>query len=215
VSVCRGVGASMIDWGIPSLRSDRLATVIPSCVYAGGVVSDPAHALFIWRTVSLSRARGMTVGFYVWDERLEALWRHPERSTTRLLSAGVAAVIEPDFSLWTDRPLAEQLFNVYRMRTLGRLWQEAGLAVMPNLAWSDARSFSFCFSGIPAGAPVVACECRTPGSCDEDRRAFLRGLTEGVKQVQPENVLIYGGKEHSFWLTERLPKGPHYTLIEA
>jgi hypothetical protein len=155
------------------------------------------------------------LGFYVWDERLEALWRNPERATTRLLSAGVGAVIEPDFSLWADAPLVEQLFNVYRMRLLGRQWQEAGLSVIPNLAWSDDRSFPFCFTGIPVGAPVVACECRTPGGNDADRRRFLAGLTEGVKQGQPEHVLIYGGKEHAFWLSGNLPTGPHYTLLEA
>jgi hypothetical protein len=109
--------------------------------------------------------------------------------------------------------LAEQLFNLYRMRTLGRLWQDTGVPVIPNLTWSDERSFPFCFTGIPVGAPVVACECRTAGSHDADRRAFLRGLQEAVRQVQPQHILIYGGQEHSFWLTGNLPKGPEYTLV--
>jgi hypothetical protein len=51
------------DWGIPSLHPDCLATIIPTHGYGGGVVSDPAHTLFIWRTARLSTARGMTVGF--------------------------------------------------------------------------------------------------------------------------------------------------------
>jgi hypothetical protein len=53
----------MTDWGIPSLHLDRLATIIPTHVYAGGTVDDPAKTLFIWRTTRLSTARGMTVGF--------------------------------------------------------------------------------------------------------------------------------------------------------
>lgn len=152
---------------------------------------------------------------YAHDERFEALWRNPEHSLALFLRHGVAALVEPDFSLWTDDALAVQLFNIYRMRTLGRLWQEAGLPLIPNLTWSDARSFSFAFEGIPVGAPVVACECRTPGGNDDDRRAFLAGLTEGVKQVQPVNVIIYGGQEHAFWLTDNLPVGPRYHLIES
>lgn len=203
------------DWGIPSLHPDRLATTIPIYTYAGGLVSDPAHTVFIWRTGSLSKARGMVLGFYVDDYRLEGLWRNPSHYTALFLRHGVVAAIEPDFSLWTDRPLAEQLFNVYRMRTLGRLYQEHGLAVIPNLAWSDERSFSFCFQGTPQHAPVVACECRTPGGNDDDRRAFLRGLTEGVKQVRPENVIIYGGTSHRYWLEDRLPFGPEYHLIDS
>ena len=204
-----------MDWGIPAPRSDRLAGVIPTKVYAGGAIVDPEHPLFIWPTASLSKARGMVLGFYVDDERLEALWSRPRYYSALFLSHGIQALIEPDFSLWADAPLAEQLWNVYRMRTLGRLYQDHGLMVIPNLAWSDERSFSFCFQGIPVGAPVVACECRTPGGNDGDRRAFLRGLTEGVKEVQPQHVIIYGGQEHSFWLKERLPAGPTYTLLEA
>lgn len=204
-----------MNWGIPTLREDRLSALVPTTVYAGGPVSDPAHSLFLWRTYSLTRARGMTVGFYIWDDKLEPLWRDPERQTDRLRTAGVAAVIEPDFSLWTDAPLVEQLWNTYRTRFLGRYWQEHGLLVIPNLNWSDERSFEFCFLGIPQHAPVIAVECRTAGQNDADRRAFLAGLAEGVRQVAPAHVLIYGGKEHAYWLTPYVPPGPQYTLLES
>jgi hypothetical protein len=205
----------MSEWGLPQLRADRLATIIPAQVYGGGPVAEPATMLFIWHTASLNKARGMTVAFYVDDTRFEALWRTPRHYIALFLRHGIAALIEPDFSLWADAPLVEQLYNVFRMRTLGRVWQDAGLSVIPNLAWSDERSFPFCFTGIPSGAPVVACECRTAGGNDEDRRAFLRGLIEGVKQVKPQHVCIYGGKEHAFWLTDHLPKGPQYTLVAS
>jgi Domain of unknown function (DUF4417) len=204
----------MMDWGIPSLRADRLSSSIPTQVYARTPVSDPARTLFLWRTASLTEARGMTVAFYVWDDKLEGLWRNPERQKDRLLAAGVAAAIEPDFSLWADMPLVEQLWNVYRARWVGRSWQEAGIPVIPSLNWSDARSYEFCFAGIPRGASVVAVECRTPGQHDNDRRAFLSGLVAGVRQVQPQHVLIYGGREHQHWLTH-LPVGPRYTLLES
>jgi hypothetical protein len=202
-------------WDIPTLRSDRLACTTPLRTYAGGVVNDPTRTLFIFRTASLAKARGCVMGFYVDDYRLEALWRHPEHYVDLFLRHSVTSLIEPDFSLWTDEALIQQAYNVFRMRSLGRLWQDAGLSVIPNLTWSDERSFSFCFSGIPVGTPMVACECRTPGSNDEDRRAFLRGLTEGVRQIQPRNVLIYGGMAHCYWLTGNLPKEPDYTLLES
>jgi hypothetical protein len=204
-----------MDWGIPELRSDRLSSLVPTQVYAGGPAGDPEWTLFLWRTASLTKARGMTVAFYVWDDKLQALWRHPEQQTARLLGADVATVIEPDFSLWADAPLVEQLWNVYRTRWLGRYWQEAGLSLIPSLNWSDERSYEFCFLGIPPHVPLVAVECRTAGQNDDDRRAFLAGLSEGVRQVQPAQVLIYGGAEHQHWLVPHLPSGPQYTLIES
>jgi hypothetical protein len=203
------------DFGIPCLRDDRLSSLVPERVYVSGPLVDPAHTLFLWRTYSLTQARGMTVAFYVWDDKLERLWRNPERQKARLLAAGVATVIEPDFSLWADAPLVEQLWNVYRARWLGRFWQEAGLNIIPSLNWADERSFEFCFLGIPHHAPVVACECRTAGQTDNDRRAFLAGLSEGVRQKEPVSVVIYGGQEHAFWLASCLPSGPRYTLLES
>lgn len=219
--LCRGLHAlqrrdalrALPELGIPSLRPDRLAAVIPTHVYAGGPVADPGQTLFVWRSCALEKACGGTLCFYVDDYRLEALWRRPRHYAELFLRHHIAALIEPDFSLWTDDPLAVQLFNVYRARWLGRAWQDAGIPVIPSLGWSDARSFSFCFAGIPQEAPVVACECRTPGGNDADRVAFLRGLAEGVRQVQPRHVLIYGGHEHAYWLQGRLPPGPAYTLL--
>jgi hypothetical protein len=184
-------------------------------VYAGGLVTDPSHTLFIWRTAAFSKARGCVVGFYRWDSFFEALWRSPQRYIDLFLQHEVTAVVEPDFSLWRDDPLIVHVYNVYRTRWMGRYWQEAGITVIPSLNWSDERSFSFAFSGIPQHAPVVAVECRTAGQTDGDRRAFLAGLSEGVRQVAPQKLIIYGGREHVFWLSSRLPEGPHYTLLES
>jgi hypothetical protein len=204
-----------IDWGIPELRCDRLSEMIPARVYAGGPITDPTSTLFVWRTAALEKARGCVLAFYVWDNKLEQLWRRPQHYTALFLHHGVAAVVEPDFSVWADDAVAVQLFNVYRTRWLGRYWQDAGLNVIPSLNWSTERSYPFCFAGIPTSAPMVAVECRTPGSNDDDRRAFLHGLTEGVQQVKPRHVLIFGGMEHSYWLSSRLPPGPQYTLLPS
>jgi hypothetical protein len=192
----------MIDWGIPSLSPDTLCQHVPD-------------RFFLWRTKKLSEARGCTLCFYCWDAKLEQLWRRPTHYSHLFLRHGVAALIEPDYSLWADDPLVVQAYNTYRTRFLGRYWQEAGLQVIPSLNWSDARSFSFCFAGIPHNAPVVATVCRTPGGDDCDRRAFLRGLAEAVKQVRPRNVLVYGGGEHRWWLSDHLPEGPRYVLLES
>lgn len=51
--------------------------------------------------------------------------------------------------------------------------------------------------GIPRCAPVVAVECRTVAQSERDRAAFLAGLAEGVRQTEPQRVLIYGGHEHA------------------
>lgn len=187
---------------IPALHPDRLYPHVP-------------YEFFVWRTANLTKARGRVVAFFVDDWRFEGLWSKPERYTHAFLSHSLAALVEPDFSVWTNAPLIEQLWAVYRMRTLGRWWQDAGLPVIPNLTWSDERSFDFAFAGIPRNPPVVACECRTPSKTAGDRQRFLVGLREAVRRVQPDHIVVYGGTSHRAWLAPSLPLGPEYHLIDS
>jgi hypothetical protein len=205
----------MTDWGIPELDPHRLATVIPTTVYGGDPVSDPEHSVFIWRTASLKKASGMVLGFYVCDTRFECVWRQPERYVDLFLRHHITTLCEPDFSVWTNDAVAIQVYNIYRTRWLARYWQDHDLIIIPSLSWSDERSFAFCFEGIPHHAPVVACESRTAGATDTDRRSFLCGLEEGVRRVQPATVCIYGGEQHRFWLQDRLPAGPTYHVLDS
>jgi hypothetical protein len=109
----------MNEWGVHELRRDLLSTLVPSQVYISGPVTDPVNTLVTWRTCALEKARGCTLAFYVWDEKLEQLWRRPQHYTALFLRHGVAALVEPDYSLWTDDALAVQVFNTYRSRWLG------------------------------------------------------------------------------------------------
>jgi hypothetical protein len=203
-------------WDIPNLRADRLSSLVPSFTYAGGTVSDPATALFVFRTCRFpATAKGGVLSFFTDDFRFECLWNRPDFYTQQFLAFGWGAVMSPDFSTWRNDPLIVQAYNVYRSRALSVMWQEAGISVIPVLSWSDEQSYPFAFEGIPAGVPVAAVEAVTAGGNDQDRRRFLAGLSEAVRQTQPKNILVYGGTEHSFWLTERLPKGPTYTLLES
>src|SRR5262249_38815817 len=154
------------------LRRDKLASIIPTVTYGGGAIADPAHTLVIHSTIALSKARGTTLAFYTDDARFESLWRDPEHHVQRFLTVGVSQLVEPDYSLWIDDALIVQAFNIFRTRRLARYWQDAGLRIIPNLSWSNEDSFSFCFSGIPTHAPVVAVECRT-ARAPEDRAAFF------------------------------------------
>ena len=63
----------MIDFGLPSLRPDRLSTFVPTATYGGGSIADTERLLLINRTVATEQARGATLGFFMDDERFECL----------------------------------------------------------------------------------------------------------------------------------------------
>src|SRR5437016_6119311 len=117
--------------------TSKVVTMTKRLIAMGSLAARMSIIRYHMTRFSLSG--GMTVGFYVWDDKLERLWRDPARQIAHFLTAGVGALIEPDFSLWADAPLAEQLWNTYRTRWMGRYWQEAGIPVIPNLNWSNER----------------------------------------------------------------------------
>ena len=86
---------------------------------------------------SYAQTRGKTVHFFLDDYKFEPLWNKPIKTLQPILNIGSA--LSPDFSLYTDYPMALQIYNVYRNRWLGRFWQENGVKVIPTIAWSDKR----------------------------------------------------------------------------
>lgn len=100
-------------------------------------------------------------------------------------------VLSPDFSLYTDMPLAMKIWNVYRSRALGAYWQQNGLNVVPTLQWADPSTFDFCFNGIEKGGMVAV---STLGSAKErlSRQFWIAGMREAIWQVRPQTIMLYG-----------------------
>ena len=129
------------------------------------------------------------VHFYIDDERFERIWRRPGDYLARL--SKFKGCISPDFSLYRDLPLGMQLWNTYRGRALGYWLSVNGMDVIPNVRWSDERSYPFCFDGIQPEKPVAV---GTHGCIQhrEDRQYFLQGLEAMVERLHPSAVIVYG-----------------------
>ncbi|MDR1188984.1 MAG: DUF4417 domain-containing protein [Bifidobacteriaceae bacterium] len=133
-----------------------------------------------------AEAGALTVHFFEDDERFDQVWNRPEVQVDRLRA--YKQVLSPDFSLFTDRPVVEQIVNTYRNRWCGALWQREGLTVIPTASWSDGASFDFCFDGLEEGSVVAI---STVGVRDL-QEGFMRGYREMVRIVRPETVVCYG-----------------------
>ena len=87
------------------------------------------------------------------------------------------------------RPL--QRWNHYRNQLLTAWLQQQGVCAIPAAGWADDASFDWCFDGIsPGGAVAVS----TVGCLvhRQTEAGFLAGLEELLRQVQPEELLLYG-----------------------
>ena len=129
------------------------------------------------------------VHFFLDDYRFEWAWSDPLRYVDML--SRFQCVLTPDFSVYVDMPEPMQRFNVYRGRAVGRIWQEAGLEVVPTLTWGFPGTYGFCFDGLPQGGTVALSTVglmRYP----ENVRFFKAGASAAVRACRPGAVLAFG-----------------------
>ena len=203
-------------WGIPDIRLD----MIPDDIEVTGIRCNREDEIkpgmmFLWHSNAFPEdcKRGVCA-FYVDDFRFENICR----DFNAMVEAGetikawnFAAVISPNWSMWRDMPHALQMYVTYKVRYVAWYWQEMGLKVIPDINWSDERSFDFCFDGIPKDAPVAAVQCRTTNTGTpqfaESKKYFLFGLRTALERLTPRKLLIYGGAKHRKWIEPNVDFG--------
>lgn len=127
--------------------------------------------------------------FYEDDFRFDRIWNSPDRYVEVLKK--FKGVISPDFSLYRNMPLSMQIWNTYRGKALAHYWQENGIDVIANVRFSDERSYSFCFDGIPKHGIVSV---GTHGCIQKrvDQEFFKDGVQELINVLAPHTIIIYG-----------------------
>lgn len=126
-----------------------------------------------------------TIHFFLDDDKLEKFYKRAEHYIKKL--AGHYAVLTPDFSLYTDMPIVEQMWSVYKNRWCGAYWQSYGLKVIPTICWSKEESFDFCFLGVPQGS-IVAISTLGAKKAKVD---FMKGYDYMIDKINPSLILCY------------------------
>lgn len=129
------------------------------------------------------------VHFFIDDYQFGRLWRYPDRYADML--SQFRYVMTPDFSTYTDFPLAIQIYNHYRKHWVGAYLQEAGARVIPTISWSTPDSYEWCFDGEPVGGVVAVSSVGTQNG-KAKKELFLSGYEEMVRRLQPETIIFYG-----------------------
>lgn len=126
---------------------------------------------------------------FVDDYQFIRYWNNPNKYLPML--SKFSAVCSPDFSTYTDMPLAMQIYNHYRKHWLAAYWQLNGITVYPTISWSDESSYDWCFDGEPVGGVVAVSSVGTQKN-KESKRLFLLGYEEMMKRLDPAWVIFYG-----------------------
>lgn len=126
--------------------------------------------------------------FFLEDYRFESVWHRARKAASYVERIGFA--LSPDFSLYRDWPLAAQLWNVYRNRWCGAMWQSRGVKVIPTISWSTEESYAFCFLGVEKGSAVAICSVGVDLEDRYERSLFAGGCRAMVEAIEPEAVLL-------------------------
>lgn len=132
---------------------------------------------------------GKGVHFYLDDYQFDRVWFDISRYTSLLSSYDV--VLTPDWSIYTDWPLAINIFNHYKKHYVGAYMQGLGIKVIPSINWGDKDSFDWCFDGEPVGGAVAVSSVGTQME-DVSRRGFIYGYDAMLEKLNPEVILFWG-----------------------
>ncbi len=130
------------------------------------------------------------VHFYIDDYQFERIWNAPHQYIEAL--SQFDCVLTPDFSLYTEMPVAMQMWNIYRSRLVGQIMQDAGLKVIPTLSWCREVSFEFCFDGLEKGGTVSVSTIGVKQD-KEATKLWIAGMDEAIRRLEPSHVVVYGG----------------------
>jgi hypothetical protein len=136
-----------------------------------------------------NKKRDGTSHMFLDDYRIERLWNKPKRYLDMLKKYD--GTLSPDFSLYSDFPIAVQIWNTYRNRWLGKYWQTNGIKVIPTIVWGDKRSYDFCFEGVEEGSTVAVSSVGVM-FWKESISLFQDGYYEMMDTIKPKKILFYG-----------------------
>lgn len=131
------------------------------------------------------------IHFYVDDYQFERVWNKPQDYTSILYDYD--CILTPDFSLYLDMPMPMKIWNTYRSRFIGAYYQNEGITVIPTISWAEPATYEFCFKGIEKGGVVSISTIGVKQDSDA-LKVWRDGVTEMIRQIEPQTILIYGGK---------------------
>lgn len=161
---------------IPTLRLD----VQPSCV-------EIPFICFGEQKRSKNMGGHGVLHFYTDDYRWQSIYEHPEK----ILRHNPGSIVEPNFSLFNETPIAFGLQAVYKKRWIARAMQDRGIGVFVDLNVAN-KFYAANLLGVPKGYSSFC----TRGYSDRlPSLEYEYMIAERVADGNPLTFVVYGGGE--------------------
>ena len=128
------------------------------------------------------------IHFYLDDYQFERIWTQPEKYMEILSRFDM--VLTPHYSVYYDMAEPVRIWNVYRGRLLGQMFQRYGIDVVPIVYCGDPKTWDYCFDGLPENSTL---SINTIGNnMPESWDMWHAGVDELIRRKKPKTLLIYG-----------------------
>lgn len=154
-----------------------------------GYKGSPPDEIIGFNEAKTATNKFVGVHFFIDDYQFERVWNDPDKYEELL--GDFDCVFTPDFSLYTDMPLAMKIWNVYRSRMIGQIYEDSGLSVVPTLSWAGEDTLDFVFDGLPKESMYAVSTVGVMRS--EDTKAlWIAGMKKAIEVLSPHTILLYG-----------------------
>lgn len=126
--------------------------------------------------------------FYCDDFQFSGIWTNPGKYVDTINKYKIAVM--PDFSLFYDMPIVQQMWNKFRSMWLVRYYDMNGITMIPNINPSRPDCWSWSFAGIPHGSAVAFSAIGSMDS-DAEKRILYAGYEEMLKRIEPTQILYF------------------------
>lgn len=84
-----------------------------------------------------------------------------------------------------------QMWNIYRSRALGYWLQNNGIRVIPNIRFSDERTYDIACAGIDKRS-TIALSTHGLMKIKKEKEIFKAGLEYIIDKLTPKTMIVYG-----------------------
>ena len=126
-----------------------------------------------------------TLCFYTEDYRFNTVYEHPEK----IVAMQPANIVEPNFSLYDETPIAFGMQQIYKKRWIGRAMQMKGIRVFVDLCCSP-KFYKLNLLGVPRGYQSF---CTRGYSHQVEHLAFELEIARMVADGRDVLFVCYGG----------------------
>lgn len=145
--------------------------------------------------------------FYTDDYKWQSIYEHPEK----ILKHNPGAIVEPNFSLFNETPVAFGLQSIYKKRWIGRAMQERGIPVFVDLNVAN-KFYAINLYGVPKGYGAFC----TRGYSDRlPALEYEYMIADRVADGNLNFFIVYGGGEKVRKWCFAHPKAYYVTPIIA